>query len=95
MEKTVPGRRSSRRPLLPGSGPLSRVPAVVPFLVVIALFAGGVLLSGPAGAVLLGVLALLVLGMLAATWSALAPGQRVLRIVILVVLLAVVVTRMR
>jgi hypothetical protein len=91
----VPGRRSSRTPLLPGKGPLSGVPPAVAFLVVLGLFVAGVLLKGLAGAALLGVLVLFVLGLLVATWSALTPGLRVMRVVILLILLVVAVAQLR
>ncbi|GGM82924.1 hypothetical protein GCM10012275_61850 [Longimycelium tulufanense] len=82
-------RRSTRSPLLPGDGPLSRVPAVVAFLVVLGLFLAGVWVRGVVGAALLGVLALLVVGLLAATWHRLRPAERAVRLVVLLVLLGV------
>jgi predicted neutral ceramidase superfamily lipid hydrolase len=75
--------------LLSGDGPLSRVPPLVAFLVVAAVFATGVVVGGPEGALLLGLLAAGVAVLLAATWLALVPGQRVGRALILVILVAV------
>ena len=91
----MPGQRSSRTPLLPGRGPLSRVPALVVFFVVLGLFGTGVAVGGPGGAALLGVLVLLVLCLLAVTWSTLTSGERVMRVVVLLVLLAVAVMQVR
>ncbi|SHF41914.1 hypothetical protein [Streptoalloteichus hindustanus] len=85
-------RRPTRAPLLPGDGPLSRVPPVVAFLVVFGLFALGVWLRGAVGAALLGLLTLLVVVLLVATWSRLRPVERVGRIVVIAVLAAVAVS---
>ncbi|WP_433782361.1 DUF6703 family protein [Actinomycetospora sp. CA-101289] len=82
-------RRRGR--MLPGEGPLARVPAVVVFVVVAAVFAAGVLLGGTVGAVLLGLLALGVAALLAATWPRLSPGERAVRVLCLVVLVAIAV----
>ncbi|HEU5474397.1 MAG TPA: DUF6703 family protein [Actinophytocola sp.] len=85
-------RRSSRTKLLAGDGPLTRVPPVAAFLVVTALFVVAVVVRGALGAVLLGMLALGVGGLLAATWGVLAPAQRAARVLILAVLVAVTVS---
>lgn len=78
--------------LISGDGPLSRVPPVAVFAVVVVVFAAGVLVRGVPGAVLLGVLAAGIALMLAATWAALAPGQRVARALILVLLIIIAVS---
>lgn len=77
---------NSKRPLLPGDGPLARVRPVVAFLVVLGLFVTGVLVGGTLGAVLLGVLVVGAIALLAATWRLLSPAQRTLRVVVLLVL---------
>jgi len=82
-------RRSSRAPLLRGSGPLAKVPPAVVFLVVLVLFGLGIWLHGPLGAGLLGLLGLGVLGLLAGTWAALRPADRVLRVLVVLILFAV------
>jgi hypothetical protein len=89
------GRRDLRAPLLPGSGPLSRVPAAAVFGLVLVLFVVGVVVRGAVGAGLLGALILVVLGLLGATWRLLAPADRVLRIVVLVILVAVAISVLR
>lgn len=82
--------RSARRgPMLPGDGPLARVPAWVAFVVVIALFGAGVLVGGTVGALLLGVLAVGVALLLAATWPRLTSGERFARCLVLAVLIAI------
>lgn len=85
-------RRSMKAKLIAGHGPLSRVPPAAVFLVVAAVFAAGVLVRGVPGAVLLGVLAAAVGVMLAATWEALAPGQRLGRVLVLGVLIVIAVS---
>jgi len=64
----------------------------VAFLVVIVLFGVGVLVRGMLGAVLLGALAVAVAVLLAATWRALEPPARVLRVLVLLVLVGVAVS---
>ena len=79
------------------AGPLlvliARLPRVVPFLAVLALVVGGLLLPGATGAVLLGlVLAFLGLQLFFA-WPVLVPPQRLLRAAVLVMLVAAVATK--
>ncbi|MFI6100210.1 hypothetical protein ACIA8G_32080 [Lentzea sp. NPDC051213] len=80
---------NSKRPLLPGEGPLARVRPVVAFVVVLGLFVTGVLVGGTLGAVLLGVLIVGAIALLAATWGVLSPAQRTLRVVVLLVLVVI------
>ncbi|MCS7476357.1 hypothetical protein ACFFQW_04575 [Umezawaea endophytica] len=82
----------SKRTLIPGDGPLAKVTGTVAFLLVIALFAAGVLIRGALGAALLGVLLAGVLALLAATWKLLPPAGRVLRLVVVLVLVAVIIS---
>jgi hypothetical protein len=84
--------RSSRTPLISGDGPLAAVPPVAAFAVVIALFTVAVVVRGVLGAVLLGLLALGVGVLLAATWHAHSPAARAGRVVLLAVLVAVAVS---
>ncbi|WP_291411306.1 DUF6703 family protein [Actinophytocola sp.] len=85
-------KRSMRAPLLSGNGPLARVPPVAVFLVVVAVFAIGIIVGGATGALLLGLLAAGVAVLLAATWQVLTPGQRAGRVVVLAVLVAVAIS---
>lgn len=77
--------------MVPGTGPLARVPAVAAFVAVIAVFVAGVLLGGFVGAVLLGLLALAVALLLATTWTRLSPAERTGRVLALGLLVAVAV----
>jgi hypothetical protein len=78
--------------LIAGDGPLSRVPPLVAFAVVAAVFVVGVLVRGVPGALLLGLLAAGLAVLLAVSWEALTAGQRAGRGLILVVLIAVAVS---
>ncbi|ROP37813.1 MULTISPECIES: DUF6703 family protein [Saccharothrix] len=82
----------SKRTLIPGAGPLSRVPAPAAFLLVLALFLAGVWVRGTVGALLLGLLALGVATLLATTWALLTPSARVLRLLVLGVLVLITVS---
>ncbi|MFD0203861.1 MULTISPECIES: DUF6703 family protein [Saccharothrix] len=82
----------SKRTLIPGAGPLSRVPAPAAFLLVLALFGLGVWIRGTVGALLLGLLALAVAALLATTWPLLTPSARVLRLLVLAVLVLITVS---
>jgi hypothetical protein len=68
---------------------LAKVPPVAAFAVVIALFVAAVVVRGAVGAVLLGVLAVGVGGLLAGTWQVLSPSARAGRLVMLGVLIAI------
>ena len=78
-----------KAPLLSGNGPLARVTPLVAFLVVAAVFAVGIIVGGGTGALLLGLLAVGVAVLLAATWQVLSPGQRFGRVLITAILVAV------
>nr|BFF00449.1 hypothetical protein GCM10020241_21240 [Streptoalloteichus tenebrarius] len=65
---------------------------MVAFLVVFGLFGLGVWLRGVVGAVLLGVLTLLVLALLVATWPRLRPAERLGRVLVIAVLVGVAVS---
>jgi hypothetical protein len=83
---------AKKQTLIPGAGPLSRVPAPAAFLVVLAVFVLGVWLQGTVGALLLGLLALGVATLLATTWPLLTPSARVLRLLVLGVLVLITVS---
>jgi predicted neutral ceramidase superfamily lipid hydrolase len=88
----VRARRSTKAKLIAGDGPLSRVPPLAVFLLVAAVFVVGVVVRGVPGAVLLGALAVGIAIMLAVTWQALAPGQRIGRGLVLVLLIIIAVS---
>jgi hypothetical protein len=85
-------RGSSRTPLLPGTGPLRKVPPAAVFVAILILFAAAIVIRGPLGAALLGLLALGVAGLLAATWPVLTAPARAGRLVVLGALAAVALT---
>jgi hypothetical protein len=91
----IRGRRDSRAALMPGSGPLAKVPPVAAFVAILAVFGVAVWLRGVAGAILLGALDLAVLGLLAGTWAALRPADRVLRVVVVLILAGVAISLLR
>jgi uncharacterized protein DUF6703 len=88
----VRGKRSTKAKVLAGDGPLARVPPLVVFVVVAGLFAAGVIVGGLTGALLLGVLAVGVGVLLAATWPVLTSSQRAGRVLVFAVLVAVAVS---
>jgi hypothetical protein len=65
----------------------------VPFVVVLACVVGGLVLTGPVAAVLLGIVLLLLALQLFFAWPALDQPQRGLRLVVLVLLTVAVVRR--
>lgn len=89
------GRLGSRAPMVAGDGPLARVPPLVAFVGVLVVFGIAVWLRGVAGAVLLGLLGLGVVGMLAVTWQSLRPADRVLRVFVVIVLAGVAISMLR
>jgi hypothetical protein len=84
-----------RAQLIAGDGPLARVRPVAVFVVVIGLFAAGVLVGGLIGAGLLGLLAVGVGVLLATTWSVLKHSERVMRVLVLGILVVVAITQLR
>lgn len=65
---------------------LARLPKIVPFLVVLGLLLGGLLLKGVAGALLILVLAALLGVLLLLAWPALPQQARVVRLAVVVIL---------
>ncbi|CAM4057038.1 hypothetical protein KIPE111705_38260 [Kibdelosporangium persicum] len=84
-----------RAPLISGDGPLARVRPIAVFVVVIGIFAAGVLVGGVLGAALLGVLVVGVGVLLATTWSVLSVNERLLRVLVLGILVAVAIAQLR
>jgi hypothetical protein len=72
---------------------LARAPRWVPFVVVLGCVVGGLLLTGPAGAVLLLVVLLLLGVQLFFAWPVLLPPQRLLRASVLGLIVLVVASR--
>jgi len=86
-------RRSVELKVGPAIVLLAKAPRWVPFVLVVGLLLGGLLVPGPAGAVLL-VLLLALLGMqLYFAWPVLLPPQRLLRAAVLALIVLVVAGR--
>ncbi|MQA17177.1 MAG: hypothetical protein GEV09_24525 [Pseudonocardiaceae bacterium] len=64
------------------------------FLAVLAVFALGVWLGGPLGALLLGLLAAAIGVLLAVTWSRLSGSERAIRLLVLLVVIAIAFERL-
>jgi len=73
---------------------LARAPRWAPFAVVLGCVVGGLLLHGPVAAALLGLVLLLLALQLFFAWPVLPPPQRVLRVLVLGLITAAVVTRL-
>lgn len=85
-------RRSTKAKLIEGNGPLARMTPLAAFLLVTVVFVVGILVGGAIGALVLGALAAGIAVLLAVTWRALSPSERVGRVFILAVLVAVAVS---
>ena len=94
-KRVIRRRVDSRAPLVAGRGPLAGVPPVAAFVVVILVFGVAIWLRGAVGAALLGVLGLGVLTLLAVTWRALRPADRILRVIVIAILAAVAISLLR
>lgn len=73
---------------------LLRIPTRVSAAVVLVLVFSGLLIAGPVGAVLLGTAVLILSVMLALVWPAIPTTERMLRLAVLLLLLAVSIARL-
>ena len=73
---------------------LSRLPRLVPFLILIALLVGGMLIAGPAGFVLIALDAVFVAWVLYLSWPALSSSERIMRLAVLLVAVALAVVQL-
>ncbi|MGL4177107.1 MAG: DUF6703 family protein [Dermatophilaceae bacterium] len=85
-------RDSLERASLPALTRLSRLPRPVPFLVVLALVVGGLLVPGW-GWVLLAVVSAVLLWFLVLAWPRLTLAERMMRIAVVAMMLAITVTQ--
>jgi hypothetical protein len=83
-----PARLALERASLPLLSRVARLPRAVPFLVLLVLLVAGVVVSGPLGAVLIGLVALVVAWLLALAWPALRGVERLGRIAVLLLAVA-------
>jgi hypothetical protein len=84
-------RESFERASLPAVRYLNGLPRLVPFLVVLALIVLGVFLPSPAW-ILIGVAAVLLAWLLALAWPRLTAAERLMRLAVVAVLVAILVT---
>lgn len=85
-------RESLERASLPLLNRLSRLPRAVPFLLVLALLVGGILIPGW-GWVLTALVALFLLWMLVLGWPRLSGVERLMRVAVVFMALAIAVSQ--
>jgi hypothetical protein len=85
-------RESFERASLPAVSWLSGLPRFVPFLAVLALLVAGVLLPPP-GCLLVAVVVLLLAWILALAWPRLTGVERLMRVAVIGLVVAVLVTQ--
>jgi hypothetical protein len=90
-----PARLALERASLPLLARVARLPRAVPFLVLLALLVAGVLISGPIGAVLIGLVVLVVAWMLVLAWPALSGVERLGRFAVLLLAVALCTVQLR
>ena len=73
---------------------LSRLPRLVPFLILIALLVSGMLIAGPAGFVLIALDAVFVAWVLYLSWPALSSSERIMRLAVLLIAVALAVVQL-
>lgn len=73
---------------------LSGLPRLVPFLILLALLVGGFLIGGPAGFVLMGLAAIFVGWVLYLSWPRLSGSERVMRLAVLLLVVAMAVVQL-
>ena len=73
---------------------LSRLPKPVPFLILLALLVAGVLISGQLGFVLMGLAAIFVAWVLYLSWPRLSGSERIMRLAVLMLAVAMAVVQL-
>jgi len=73
---------------------LSRLPRLVPFLILLALLIAGVLISGRIGFVLIGLAAIFVAWVLYLSWPRLSGAERIMRLAVLLLAVAMAVVKL-
>jgi len=89
-----PLRRSVERASLPLITRLNDLPKAVPFLILLALLVAGVIISGPAGFVLMALGAAFVGWVLYLSWPRLDGSQRIMRFAVLLLAFALAVVQL-
>lgn len=85
-------RESFERASLPAVERLNALPRFLPFLVVLALVLLGIFLPAP-GYLFLGVVVLLLLWVLALAWPRLSGAERLMRLSVVVIMVAILLTQ--
>ncbi|GGL26196.1 hypothetical protein H9L10_04475 [Phycicoccus endophyticus] len=85
-------RQSFERASLPAVRWLDGLPRALPFLLVLALVVAGVLLPAP-GWLLIGVVVLVLAWILALAWPRLSGAERLMRLAVVALMVAVLVTQ--
>lgn len=86
-------RQMLERASLPLLARVARLPRAVPFLVLLALLVAGVLLGGTPGAVLIGIVAVVVAWLMALAWPGLTAVERLGRFAVLLLAVALCVVQ--
>lgn len=86
-------RASIERASMPALASLAKVPNWLPMVAMAALILGGAFLGGAVGAILVGVALLALIWLLYLSWPHLTPPLRMMRIAVLTLLVAIVVTQ--
>jgi len=73
---------------------LSRLPRLAPFLILLALLVGGVLIGGPVGFILMTLAAIFVAWVLYLSWPRLSGSERIMRLAVLLLAVAMAVSRL-
>jgi hypothetical protein len=79
---------------LPLMTKLSRMPKLVPFLILLALLVGGVFIGGTVGFVLMSVAAVFVAWVLYLSWPRLTGSERIMRLAVLLLAVAMAVVQL-
>ena len=73
---------------------LSRLPRLVPFIVLLTLLVAGALISGPARFALMGLAALFVAWVLYLSWPTLNGTERLMRLAVLLLAIAMAIVQL-
>jgi hypothetical protein len=87
-------RRRIDHASLPLMTRLSRRPRLMPFLILLALLGGGLLIGGPLGFALMALGAIFVAWVLYLSWPGLSGSERIMRLAVLLLAVAMAVSRL-
>ena len=87
-------RPSIERASLPLITRLSQLPRAVPFLIMLALLVAGVMIAGPVGFLLMGLAATFVGWILYLSWPRLSGSERIMRLAVFLLAVALAVVQL-